>query len=74
MTVDDVRTPVEVPEHLQRAAAEENESLGIVWVHVDAIAVIVLGILDQIDRNISLDAPLKDGRFLHLFARALQWL
>ena len=66
MRVNHVRLPSELAAHFERRAAEKDKALGIVGVHVDAVARIEARVLDEIDGHICANRPLQNGCLLRV--------
>ena len=64
MTVDHIRLPVQKLEGFEYRPTIEDESIGIVGVHVDTFPVKVSGIVHHVDRNVGIDGPLQDASWL----------
>ncbi len=51
-----VGLPTQLLDALQHGAAEEDKAVGVVLVHIDAVAVVVVRVVDHIDRDIAAGA------------------
>ena len=70
VAMNDVWLPIHLLEHLDGGPAEKDEPFGVVGIHVDALAIVILGAVHHIDRHLLADGALQDARrFGALFHR-----